>query len=150
MNSDDILIAKNAYLWIYSAKTGQLQCFSNIDIYQYKLPYSDRPLNQYNAINKDTKINRLVNGIEYGVWYYPRRQQYLIWGRKLDSELVKSIFVKAVRQKSKEKINESLIMLKKEHDILETLSSSLLTNCVVSVKNYDDVKTVIDQYFINL
>lgn len=150
MNSkEEVLIANNVYLWIYSSKNGQLKRFSHVDIFQQLNPYSKNPIKQYNATS-NIGVNRLVNGIEYGVWYYPRYQEYLIWSKKNDSERIKRIFVKTLRQRAKERITESLKTLKKEHDVLEIASSSLLTNCVITIKNYEDVETIVNQYFFNL
>lgn len=142
-------IAENVFLWIYATKNGELKKFSNIDIYQALNPINEEPINQYNAISS-IGLNRLVFGLENGVWYYPRNREYLVWSREDNDDKIKSILIKTLKQRAKEQVDECLAIMKREHDILDTANASLLTNCILSIRKYADVEKTVKQYFLNL
>ncbi len=142
-------IAENVFLWIYATKNGDLKKFDSIDIYQTLNPITNEPINQYNAISS-IGLNRLVFGIENGVWYYPRNREYLIWSREDNDDKIKAILIKTLKQRAREQVDECLAIMKREHDILDIANASLLTNCILSIKKYSDVEKTVNQYFLNL
>lgn len=149
MPKTDEIIARNVILWIYSSRNGSLKKFNNVNIHQRVTPYNHRPIDQYCALSEEG-VDRLVSGMEYAVWYFPRKYEYLIWSSDNNEKRIRNILMNTLKQRSREKIKECLSIMKKEHDILEIAHINLVTNCVVSIKNYDQLKETINQYFYNL
>lgn len=140
------LVVPEAFLWIYSSKTGALKKFDNVQIYQRLNGYGDKALNQFYAIS-NVGIDRLVSGIENGVWYYSRYREYLIWSKTDNYEHIKNVLMRTLQQKAKEDIRDSLSTLKHHHDILDKAYGSLMSNCIVTVGSYEEVETAINRYF---
>lgn len=148
--SNEQLMIENAYLWIYSSRTGQMKKFDNIQIKQKINAYTGAPLNQYIARSEEG-LDRLVSGLDSAIWYYAKYQEFLIWSQIDDDERIHNILIKMLRQRSFNRMRECLDILREEHKTLQIANANLLnSNCIVSIKNYNDVETVIQEYFYNL
>jgi hypothetical protein len=144
------VIAEDAFLWIYSSKTGQLKKFDKVSIQQFVNRFTHKPVDDYNAVNKQG-VDRLVNGMEWGIWFYPRFQEYLVWGKTDNDNRAKQIIMKTINQRSREHIKECLDTLKKDHTVLELANANLLgNNFIISIKPFSEVKNVINKYFFGL
>ena len=144
-NSEDILLAKNVNLWVYSLKTGMLDQFDRIDIY-----FSNRLGGYTYAVRDELIKSKLVHKEEYGIWYYPKNKEYLIWSKDNDPNKIKSQLIKVINYKSRNELIKAIKVIKEQHDILDTLACSFHTNCMVSRKSYEDLIRDIDDYFYDV
>ena len=143
------VIYSNCHLWIYSAKDGRLSKYDDVEIHQRVNPYTDETMDQWYAKSDD--LSRIISGLEYSIWYYNGKREYLIWSKTDNDDKVRRLLFKAIKQQSDERVAEALEIIKMQHDILEKATLTFSTSNVQMIAgNYDDVKKAVDNYFYNL
>lgn len=158
MPKKDKCVVDKAYLWIYSAKTGQCK-FHEVSIHQQIHPYNSKPLDVWYAVS-DAGLNRLVSGYENSVWYYARNREYSIWSKTNDADKARKLLIRSVQLKASEKIKKCLETLCQENEYLQIANANLLNNSnsimsttaykdvnsIPTITNYNGIKSIIDTY----